>query len=130
MGKHWTPKEMDTLREMYATTHIDEICAYFGKSRPQIYDKAKLMKLQRPTTWRSKHCPWPLYSVETQFKKGHTAWNKGMKGIDLGGKETRFKKGQVPHNKLPPELRELTKTLSRLKKNINEKEKRNAKKQN
>jgi hypothetical protein len=34
----------------------------------------------------------------TRFKPGHATWNKGMKGLDIGGKATRFKKGQMPHN--------------------------------
>jgi len=29
------------------------------------------------------------------------AWNKGMKGLQIGGKETQFKKGQPPHNIKP-----------------------------
>jgi len=29
-------------------------------------------------------------------RKGHKPWNKGMKGIDIGGKATRFKKRQPP----------------------------------
>lgn len=36
----------------------------------------------------------------TQFKKGMTPWNKGMKGINLGGKQTQFKKGNRPQNYL------------------------------
>lgn len=28
-----------------------------------------------------------------RFKAGHTPWNKGMKGLDIGGHATRFKKG-------------------------------------
>lgn len=29
----------------------------------------------------------------SRFQPGHTTWNKGMKGLDIGGKETRFKPG-------------------------------------
>lgn len=36
-----------------------------------------------------------------KFGEGHIPWNKGMKGLDTGGKETRFKKGHKPHNYLP-----------------------------
>lgn len=39
--------------------------------------------------------------LEGQFRKGQEAWNKGMKGLDIGGKETRFKKGQPSLNKKP-----------------------------
>lgn len=39
--------------------------------------------------------------VTGHFPKGHTPWNKGMNGLDIGGKETRFKKGHTPYNHLP-----------------------------
>jgi hypothetical protein len=126
MGKRWTLKETNTFIEMYQTHHIDEICDALSRNRYQLYDKAKLLKLKRPNHWRAKHCPLPINTIG-QFQKGHQTWNKGLKGLEIGGKETQFKKGAVPHNKLPAELREITKQLSRLKKNIQEREKRNAK---
>jgi hypothetical protein len=126
MGSRWTQKETETLIEMYQTHHIDDICKALSRNRYQLYDKAKLLNLKRPNHWRSKHCPLPKSTVG-RFEKGHQTWNKGLKGIDIGGKATQFKPGQVPHNKLPDELREITKQLSRLKKNIHEREKRNAK---
>lgn len=33
-----------------------------------------------------------------QFVKGLTPWNKGTKGLCIGGKETQFKKGHIPIN--------------------------------
>ena len=33
-----------------------------------------------------------------QFTKEHTPWNKGKKGLSIGGKETQFKKGHQPIN--------------------------------
>jgi hypothetical protein len=117
---------MDTLRRMYQTHQIDEICEALGRNRRQLYEKARFLNLKRPNDWRAKHCPFPRCE-SNQFKKGHIAWNKGKKGISIGGVATQFKKGDVPHNKLPEDLRELTKQLSRLKKNIHEREKRNAK---
>ncbi|QJR82700.1 HNH endonuclease [Alteromonas pelagimontana] len=35
------------------------------------------------------------------FKKGQESWNKGMKGLQIGGEETRFKKGSTPPNRKP-----------------------------
>ncbi|MUV39453.1 hypothetical protein JNUCC1_03331 [Lentibacillus sp. JNUCC-1] len=42
--------------------------------------------------------------VNTQFKRGQEAWNKGIKGLDLAGengKKTQFKKGDQPQNYRP-----------------------------
>ncbi len=33
-----------------------------------------------------------------KFLKGNKAWNKGMKGLNIGGKKTQFKKGNIPAN--------------------------------
>jgi len=37
----------------------------------------------------------------TRFQKGQRSWNKGKKGITLGGEQTQFKKGNLPHNHRP-----------------------------
>jgi len=37
-------------------------------------------------------------NISTTFKQGQKSWNKGMKGLDIGGKETQFKKGHRPYN--------------------------------
>lgn len=39
--------------------------------------------------------------VGGRFKKGHKPWNKGLKGIVVGGQETQFKKGSKSHNWVP-----------------------------
>ena len=33
-----------------------------------------------------------------QFTKAHTPWNKGKRGLNIGGKETQFQKGHQPIN--------------------------------
>lgn len=40
-------------------------------------------------------------SLATQFKKGQKAWNKDMKGLQLGGEEGWFKKGRESEKRLP-----------------------------
>lgn len=44
-----------------------------------------------------------------RFEKGFTPWNKGLKGVNLGGRETQFKKGQKPHNWVPIGSERITK---------------------
>jgi hypothetical protein len=52
-----------------------------------------------------------------------TSWNSGLKlGSSFGGVSTQFKKGQVAHNKLTPEIKEVTLLIRKIK--------RYAKKQN
>ena len=40
-------------------------------------------------------------SLDGQFKPGHIPFNKGKKGLSLGGIETQFKKGNKPNNWVP-----------------------------
>ena len=42
-----------------------------------------------------------ILGVKTRFKTGLVPWNKGMKGVNFGGKETQFKKGNKPANWRP-----------------------------
>ena len=45
------------------------------------------------------------YGIKTTARhywlKGHRPWNKGLKGVNFGGKETQFKPGHKPHNWVP-----------------------------
>lgn len=39
--------------------------------------------------------------LDCRFKTGQRSWNRGKKGLQIGGKETQFKKGNKPHNHVP-----------------------------
>src|SRR5690625_574632 len=47
--------------------------------------------------------------ITGRYKKGNTPWNKGMKGLSLGGEETQFKPGHKPHNWVPIGAKRLSK---------------------
>ena len=96
----WTLEETELLIEYYPHRSTKEVAFITGKSISQCYAKAFALQLHKTPEYlatadsgRLKHS-----RVESQFSQGHTPWNKGMKGLDIGGKETQFKKGHVPHN--------------------------------
>lgn len=101
MGKRWTQAEMDTLREMYADTPTKDIAKVLNRSISQIYNQALKLDLKKSRQYLYKHVYTITTNESTQFRKGVPAWNKGMKGLQIGGKETQFKKGQKPHNWKP-----------------------------
>ena len=123
--RQWTNEEIEYLINNYPYKSIQELCEHLGFNRQRIHDKANKLQIKKVkffTTPSEK-------SKATQFKKGMTSWNKGMKGLHLSP-ATEFKPGQVPHNKLPEELREVALLRRQLTKNINQRLKRYDKKQN
>jgi len=105
-GRHWTEAETDELMRLYPDTPTAELAARLGCTHSQIYNKAERLGLKKsaeymagPHACRLRRDNNP--GVNTRFTPGHVAWNKGMKGLDIGGKETRFKRGNLPHNHNP-----------------------------
>jgi hypothetical protein len=102
--RYWKQEEEANLREIYATTLTAELCAMFDRSIKCIYNKAVSMGLKKsPELIRAQaveRLTGPK-SVANRFQKGCATWNKGMKGLDIGGKETRFKPGNFPQTWKP-----------------------------
>lgn len=104
----WTADEIAILTRLYPTTPAHDIAARLGRPRTSVYNKAWLMGIKKDAEClASQHSARPRQvtqspaSVASRFKPGMTPWNKGMKGLDTGGKATRFKPGQRPHTELP-----------------------------
>ena len=98
MKKKWTDQERNVLRKLYRNSRSQCVSNLLNRSVKQVYQQARFLGLKRlkpPTVYKSGNV-----SV-TCFKKGHIPWNKGMKGLDIGGKDTQFKKGSAPHNYKP-----------------------------
>jgi hypothetical protein len=102
MSKRWTKEESDELVKLYPTTLSKDLAIHFGCSIKRIYNRAKRIGLNKDQDWLMSYYKENYKGYEhTQFKKGMTSWNKGTKGIMMGGVETQFKKGQPPHNAKP-----------------------------
>ena len=102
MRKQWTKKETEEFIQLYPTTMAKDLAKRFNCSITQIYHKQQNTGVNNSTDFLHDYYKANFKGhPATQFKKGMTSWNKGTKGLQIGGKETQFKKGQTPHNTKP-----------------------------
>lgn len=99
----WTPLQVEEIRRRYPHEKTEKIADDLNLPVGRIYAKAAWMGLSKTPEYLASPDACRLRgknpnSVRTRFQKGLTPWNKGVKGLSLGGKETQFKKGQMPHN--------------------------------
>jgi hypothetical protein len=79
-----------------------DLAERFGCSVAQIYHKQQNTGVNKNPDFLHQYYKANFKGhPATQFKKGMTSWNKGTKGVMMGGVETQFKKGQNPHNTKP-----------------------------
>ena len=97
---NWTMQETELLIEHYPHRSTKEVAEMIGKSISQCYNKAFALQLHKTPEYLATEASGRLKHsrVESQFPKGHKPWNKGIKGIQIGGTEFQFKKGHVPAN--------------------------------
>lgn len=92
-GKRWSAQDDDDLRRLYPVNEIRVLENIFGRPEKAISARASRLGLTKALGYEPprRGC----------FEKGLSPWNKGMKGLDIGGEATRFKKGQRPHTWVP-----------------------------
>jgi hypothetical protein len=97
---NWTLEQTELLIEYYPHRSTKEVAFITGKTIAQCYNKAFALQLHKTPEYLATEASGRLKKGHqpTQFPKGHQPWNKGMKGLQIGGEETRFKKGTVPPN--------------------------------
>jgi hypothetical protein len=103
MGKRqfWSDVDRELLKQLYPDTATDELARRFNRTSGAIYQQAQLLKLHKTAEFKSR--PEATERIREigaayRFNPDQSPWNKGMKGLHIGGNETRFKRGLVPHN--------------------------------
>lgn len=97
----WTLEQEQALRDRYPHERTDMIALAIGIPVARCYAKASALGLKKSTEFMASPASGRTNGRQgagTRFEKGHTTWNKGMKGLDIGGKATRFQPGIQPHN--------------------------------
>lgn len=102
----WTRREAVFLKREYPNRQTKLIAADLDRSTGSVGQKALLMGLHKSAAFLSGNASGRLRNGTStgsahRFQKGHATWNKGMLGLDIGGKATRFKKGDKPHTWRP-----------------------------
>ena len=92
-GKPWSDSDRELLAQLYPDDDNVTLGRIFGRSESSILNAAKTYGLRKSAAY--------MATGPGCFKQGNQAWNKGKKGLDIGGKHTRFKKGQKPQTWQP-----------------------------
>lgn len=99
MSRHiWTPGQIATLVDLYPNSSSADIAAVIGCSLNSIYSKANKLGLAKSDDYLASPAACRLrrgdnVGAKSRFKPGQPSWNKGKKGLAIGGKETQFKPG-------------------------------------
>ena len=99
--RYWTADEVARLRELYPNLQTREVAARLGIGYQRVVSKAYTLGLYKSAEFLAGPLAHRLDGItgwQTRFRPGQTAWNKGIKGLDIGGRETRFQPGCIPPN--------------------------------
>ncbi|WP_250865633.1 HNH endonuclease signature motif containing protein [Caballeronia sp. INSB1] len=111
----WTDDEIEQLKRQYPDYETAEIARSLGRPIRPVYQKAASLGLKKTAAFLASDSSGRIQRgrtdermVATQFKKGQTSWNKGVKGIcgtHENSRRTQFKKGEMrgaaQHNYVP-----------------------------
>lgn len=99
--RYWTDAEVARLRELYPNMQTREVAARLGVGYQRVVSKAYTLGLYKTVEFLASPLAHRLDGIigwQTRFRPGQQSWNKGIKGLDIGGRETRFQPGSVPAN--------------------------------
>lgn len=102
----WADAELQLLCDRYPHEKTEKVAAALGLKVAQVYRTAQRLGLKKTPEYLASPdaCRLRLggsVGAEYRFKPGQQVWNKGMKGLCIGGEQTQFKPGNTPHNTMP-----------------------------
>lgn len=103
----WTPAQLKLLRKHYPHKRTEDLVKVIGRDLRSIYAKAAELQIRKSAAFLASPASGRTsgrQGIGTRFEKGNSAWNKGLKGIDIAGprgRATQFKPGSRPHNWQP-----------------------------
>lgn len=122
---HWSKNEIEILIKFYSNTPNKDFAKSLNRSVMAIRTQASKLGLKKSKEYLME--VGKVSNIATQFKRGMTSWNKGLKLGSEWNNSTQFKNGHTPYNKLPEEIKEISLKLSKVKRNILERKKRKEK---
>lgn len=93
-----TKEQEAILINRYPDTSTGKIADLLGLPVHTVYAKANKLGLKKSAAYLASPAACRLrrgdnVGADNRFQKGHATWNKGMKGLKIGGEATQFKKG-------------------------------------
>ena len=101
MSRKYCPEHIEWLKENIPGRYFKDLTDMFNKQFGMDLKVTTMVSLtDRNGLHNGIDCHFNKGHEPTQFRKGMSPWNKGMKGVG-GWEPTQFKKGQMPVNYRP-----------------------------
>lgn len=103
-GRRWGEDEIGLLREFYPDVPTAVLATELRRTASAVYVMAQVLGLKKSDVYLRSEASGRTNGSQggaTRYQKGHATWNKGMKGLQIGGKATQFKRGNKPQTWVP-----------------------------
>lgn len=99
----WPQEAIVTLIKRYQNEPTIAIAQDLKMTMNQVYRKAKSLGLKKSQEYLNSPAacrlrPGDNVGAGFRFKPAQVPWNKGLKGLQIGGESTQFQPGQLPKN--------------------------------
>ncbi|HRF06306.1 HNH endonuclease signature motif containing protein [Accumulibacter sp.] len=96
----WTAEMKALVAKIYPDTPTADVARRVGVSETSVYAQAAVLGIRKSAAYMASTAACRLrrgdnVGAKSRFRKGANPWNKGMKGLQLGGVGTRFQPGHV-----------------------------------